>query len=527
MKILHNASLYNHNPLQAAHTAVCIDQGMIFATGTDQEILSSFCGKAELFDLQGGTVWPGLCDSHLHLQYLSGSLKAIDCETDSLQQCLQNVAQRAATTPAGEWLKGHGWNHNRWQDNAYSNAVQLDAVSGDHPAFLTSKSLHASWANTQALQLAHITAETSDPPGGHIQRDVNGMPTGILLESASELVSAIIPEPTPQQLAEDFLILQQHLFEVGITAVHDFDGILAYEALQFLHANNQLKLRVLKNMPYHSLPEMDTHQLSGGDGDLTLKMGASKLFADGALGPQTAAMIDPYENSSASGILLLSADDIEAMGIKALKSGWGLAVHAIGDRANREVIDGFARIRHYQQQRHLAMLPLRIEHVQCITTIDQARLKDLHITASVQPLHCPSDMHIVDEHWGARGELAYPFASLLEQGVFMIFGSDAPVESYNPFFGLHAAVTRRRHDGTPAEEGWRPQQKLTLAQALAGYTVNPAIQSGMGNLSGQIETGQPADLLVLAVNPFCIPPQELYTITPQMTMISGEIVFSR
>lgn len=522
--VLYNASCLIKDKV---HTALCVNEGKIIAIGSDNDILNHYSSHANCLNLNGRTIWPGLCDSHLHLQYLSGAIYAIDCETNTLDECLQRVAQRSSATPSGEWLRGHGWNHNRWDENAYGDADQLDAVSADHPAFLTSKSLHASWANSKALQLAGITAQTPDPPGGEIQHGKDGSPTGILLESASELVSMVIPEPSAQQLAQDFYNLQQYLIRSGITSVHDFDGMLTLEALQLLHNQEKLKLRVLKNMPYLSLPSLIAKNIKGNDGDDILRMGSLKLFADGALGPQTAAMIDPYEGGTSSGLLLLSADEIEQKGITALKAGWGLTIHAIGDRANREVINGFIRIRKYQQQHNLPKLPLRIEHVQCISVDDLTRLKPFQITASVQPLHCPSDMFIVDRYWGDRGRFAFPFSSLIDQDVFFVFGSDAPVESFNPFYGIHAAVTRKRHNSTAGYEGWHPEQKISLENALKGYSVNPAILSGMGSTSGKITIGAPADLLVLPVDPFAIPADDLYKITPEITLVNGEIVHQK
>jgi predicted amidohydrolase YtcJ len=525
--ILFNTNIYTGSSAQKKTTALYINDDRIIAIGQDNEILDEYQSVSDAINLKGMTVWPGLCDSHLHLQNLSTSLDSIDCETDTIEECLERILSKVNTHEQHSWIRGYGWNQNQWQNSTYGTASQLDHITADHPVYLSSKSLHAAWVNSKALQMANITSETPDPPGGEILRDKYGKPTGILLESAVDLIQDIIPSPKPGELANNFRKLQTYFFQMGLTSVHDFDGVLSFAALKILYEENALDLRIIKNMPVDDLPDLVRQGINSGSGDDRLRMGSLKVFADGALGPQTASMLSPYEESTSVGLLLLNADELLDIGQKAVVRGWGLAIHAIGDRANHEAIKAISRLRDYESKKSLPHYRHRIEHVQCIEPEDQIMINKLDITASVQPIHCTSDMYIADKFWGMRTQYTYPIASFDELGVFMVFGSDAPVESCNPFWGLHAALTRRRKDGSPNENGWHSEQRISLNKALAAYSVNPAIQAGMGDRLGQIRPGYLADLILLPVDPFHVSPEEIHTLAPVMTMVNGKIVFQK
>jgi len=525
--ILYNANIYTKTLEFSSASALAILGERIISLGSDKHILSLYGKHANAIDLHGMTVWPGLTDAHLHLVNLSRSLKSIDCETPTLQACLDKVAEKARTLPPGEWIEGHGWNQNIWKDYVYGTATQLDHVSEGHPVFLTAKSLHAAWVNTIALNLAGINAQSPDPPGGHIQRNTAGMPTGILLESAIALVSNILPTSKPENLAQDLRDLQPYFWRMGITGVHDFDGADSLNALQILNQNGHLQLRVRKNLPAKLLPQAIDLGLRSGFGDDMLHLGSLKLFADGALGPQSAALLAPYQGSDSLGTLLSSKADILKIGIPAVENGWSLTIHAIGDLANQTVLDTLADIRAHEEKHQIAQLPHRIEHVQLLDPADQERLAALNVTASVQPLHATSDMHIVDRYWGDRAANAYAFQSLLNCNTLLVFGSDAPVESPNPFWGLHAAVTRRQQDGTPCIDGWHPEQRIALTDALNAYTCNPATLAGFEDRLGLISPGFYADLIILPIDPFTLLPQDLFSILPEMTIVNGKLVYQK
>ncbi len=521
MNIYHNAHIFA--PGYPGATALAIEQGEIMAVGADDLILDSFpAGKT--VDLGGRTIWPGLTDAHVHLQHLAESVAMMDCETDTLEECLARIAVVAQRAPEGAWLRGHGWNHNVWGEG-YGTAGQLDRVCRGHPVFLTAKSLHAAWVNTKALALAGITAATPDPPGGLIQRGRDGQPTGILLENAAiQLVKSRIPKSKPEEITARLKALQPYLWQRGLTGLHDFDGEECWAALQSLHAAGGLKVRVLKNMPYEDLDAFTQPGLKTYDGDDWLHIGGVKLFADGALGPQTGAMLAPYEGTANTGQLLLSEEELILRGKEALRHGLALAIHAIGDRANRVVLDAYAAIRQFETEQDLPHYPHRIEHVQIIDPEDLPRLAALGVVASVQPVHAPSDRVMADRYLGGRARFAYAYRSLQESGATLIFGSDAPVESVNPFHGLQAAVTRRGLNGEPGPSGWQPQERVSAETALLAFSQTPAQVAGRENL-GRLAPGFKADFIILDSDPFTALPLDIAGFEPAATIINGECVY--
>lgn len=523
MKILHNARVYTLDPSRPVASTLVIDRERIRAVG-GEDLLLEF-DHAPRQDLDGKVVLPGLTDAHLHLQEYVTSRQVVDCEVDSKAECLRRVSERARQTPVGEWVRGHGWNQNEWGGD-WPSAADLDALIPDHPVYLTAKSLHAAVANRAALQRAGLTPSTPEPAHGNIQRDEQGLPTGLLFEGATSLVEEAIPEPSAEALAASLRGVLPVFWHMGLTGVHDFDRWTCFMALQLLHERGELGLRVVKSIPFDLLPRAVELGLRSGSGDDTLRLGALKLFADGALGPHTAAMFDPYVDEGKNrGILNLDGEAIFEIGCQAAECGLGLAVHAIGDRANHEVLNGFTRLRVYEREHGLPALRHRVEHVQLLHPQDAGRLAELQVIASMQPIHATSDMPAADHCWGRRCRLAYAWQTQLHYGARLAFGSDAPVESPNPFWGLHAAVTRRRADGSPGPDGWYPEQRLTFQEALEGFTLGPAYAAGLEDRLGRLASGYLADLVVLGVDPFAGDRSELRTMQPVATMIGGEWVW--
>lgn len=524
MRILHNLKAYTMWSEQPVAAAIAVSNGKVLAIGSSEDILALASRDTDLVDLQGMTVLPGLTDSHIHLQYYALGLKHIECETDTLQECLNRVERAAKGSPGGSWIRGHGWNQNNWIEG-FGNADLLDHVAPENPVYLTAKSLHASWANNAALHLAGIDRNTPDPDGGIIQRDPDGNPTGILFESAMELLEAAIPVPSQNEITEAIRQAQRALWRMGLTGVHDFDRQSCFRALQSLDSTGELNLRVVKSIPLEELEHAVCLGLQTGFGSEFLRIGSVKLFADGALGPQTAAMLQPYENDSTQyGLLFLDAEQIYEYGQMAARGGLSMAIHAIGDRANHEVLKAYSQIRQLEQVEGLKHLSHRIEHVQVIHPDHLNKLTALDIVASMQPIHTTSDMDTADKYWGQRAKYAYAFNTLRNNGTKIIFGSDAPVESPNPFRGLHAAVTRQRQNGYPSAEGWQPQERLTLNQALESYTTLPAQVAGWGNRVGRLSPGYYADLIILADDPFAVEPSQLFNLVPERVMVGGRWV---
>ena len=523
MKLLYNAVIRTQDPSHPTASAIVIDREWIVAVG-DADRLSSQYPNAEKQDMKGSVILPGLTDAHLHMKNYALSLQKVDCETDIKEECLQRVQERVKNAKPGDWILGHGWNQNTW--GTWPTASELDAIAPNNPVYLTAKSLHAAWANTAALKLANVTLQTSNPQNGQIQRDGKGDATGILLETAMELIGAVIPEPTIAEIAGAMEKAQSILWKMGLTGIHDFDRRDSFMALQQLHKQGKLKLRVLKNMPVELLDQAYQLGLGAGFGDDWLRIGSIKVFMDGALGPHTAAMFQPYIGEDDNrGILNMDGEELFEYGRKAAQVGLGLTVHAIGDRANHEVLNAYEQLRRYESESNRPALRHRIEHVQVIHPDDADRLGKMNIIASMQPIHATSDMLMADAFWGERSRLAYALRTQLDHGARLVLGSDAPVESPNPFLGLYAAVTRRRADGSPSAEGWYAEQKLTMAEAWEGFTLGPAYAAYMENRLGRLATNHLADLIVLEKDPFTCAPEDLLTMQSSATMVGGEWVY--
>ena len=337
-----------------------------------------------------------------------------------------------------------------------------------------------------------------------------------------ELVSRAIPRPNIEDTVKAMEASQALLWRFGLTGVHDFDGPTCFQALQLMQERGLLGLRVLKSIPLELLDSAAALGLRSGFGDAWLRVGAVKAFADGALGPRTAAMLAPYEGEPDNrGTSLLDRESLFEIGRRAFAAGLSLAVHAIGDRANHETLAAFAALRREPVPGAPPAMPSRIEHVQLLHPDDVPALAGLGLIASMQPIHATSDMLMADRYWGDRARTSYAWRSLEAAGTVLAFGSDAPVESPNPFWGLHAAVTRRRHDGTPGPEGWIPEQRLTREFALRAFTRTPASLAGLAGRQGTLAPGTFADLVVLDEDPLTCDEDRLFALQPRGTLVDG------
>jgi len=548
MIILHNAKIYTNSEATPITNALGIVQDRIIALGDERTILKDYGGShtnVDLYDMKGMAIIPGLIDAHIHLKNYALNLNKVDCETSTREECIERVKQRVINLKEDSWLLGHGWNQNMWVEG-YGSANELDRVTPMNPVYLTAKSLHAAWVNSRALQIAKIRKHTPDPQNGRIDRDADGNPTGILFESAMNLVSNCIPEPDLEEIIRSIELAQLSLHRMGITSVHDFDRRTCFIALQKLHERGKLEIRVVKSIPEEDLTHAIGIGLRSGFGDDFLRIGSVKLFADGALGPQTAAMLEPYTGETNNrGLLMIDSEALLEIGRVASSNGLSLAVHAIGDYANHEILKGYKLLREFEIREidngscvyrngennynstpsHTRPLRHRIEHVQLIHPDDSNKLSELGIIASMQPIHATSDMDMAEKYWGSRCLFAYPWKTQISHGAKLAFGSDAPVESPNPFWGLHAAVTRCKQHGYPGETGWIPQQRISLQEALNAYTIGSAYAAGMEDRLGVLSPGYLADLVVIDQDLFTCNPDELWRITPVRTMVGGKWMF--
>jgi predicted amidohydrolase YtcJ len=351
--LLANALIYTLDSQQPLVAAIAIDQGRILAVGAADRLLAEFGDHFEVEDMKGQVILPGLTDAHLHLQQYALELDMVDCETSTRAECLQRMAERARHTPPGEWILGSNYNQNAWADGP-GTALDLDEVAPNNPVYIVQKSHHLAWVNHFALKAADLNPASTDPSGGRLGRSVDGSLDGHLYENAMTLVTKVIPKPTVRMIARAISRALTRLWQVGLTGVHDFDRRDCFAALQILHSAGELKLRVLKSIPLEDLPLAIGLGLRSGFGDDMLRIGPIKAFMDGALGPQTAALYAPYEGKlNDCGILLMDSEELFEHAHQAAENGFSMAVHAIGDRANHEVLEAYQHLRAYEQD-HLA-----------------------------------------------------------------------------------------------------------------------------------------------------------------------------
>jgi predicted amidohydrolase YtcJ len=534
--LLTNGRFHTMDQAAPEVSALAIAGERIVAVGDTATLRDRFSAKEEL-DLGGRCVVPGLIDAHIHFHSYALNRKQIDLfEIASLEQAVARVAARVAETPPDTWIRGRGWQQDLWPDRAFPTAADLDRVAPNNPVGLTAKSGHAWWVNSRALQVAGISADTPDPDGGQILRDSAGVPTGILLENAIGLMREHVPEPTSEEIDTALQAAFPVAWSLGLTGIHDCDGRSAFLAYQRLRQRRELGLRVHKHIPSKRLEQAIGVGLRSGLGDDWLWVGHAKIFADGALGLRSAWMIEPYEREPDNwGIPVHTPDQLGALIHRAAKHGFACAVHAIGDQANRAVLDAFehldgGRPEHAAQRgketSRTRIIPHRIEHVQLLHPDDLDRLAKSGVVASMQPVHATQDMEMAERYWGKRSALAYAWRSLLERTTVLAFGSDCPVEALSPFPGLYAAVSRRRHtDGAPGTEGWYPEQRLTVTEAIYAHTMGAAYAAGRAHRLGSLSPGKLADLVVLDRDIWQVEPEEILHTRPLGTMIGGHWVY--
>ncbi len=530
--VLYNGVITTQDSAEPQVEALAIRDGRVAALGDSDEMRALLAPGGKAVDLGGRTVIPGLVDAHVHLSWYAAFLYNVDLtQAASAQHAAELVAERAQQVPPGEWVRGRGWAQDKWPDRAFPTAAQLDAFVPDHPVYLGAQSGHAAWVNSLALRKAHVTAATPDPPGGKIARDVSGSPAGVLFESAMELVEPIIPTPSPEEVAKEVKVAIARGQRGGLVGVHDFDGALAFRAYQLLQQRGELAFRIVKNIPVTLLDHAIELGLRWGFGSDLLRIGGVKTFADGALGPRTAWMIAPYEGEP-DNVGMCTTDPEVMMDNVSRASAAGLpsTIHAIGDRAVHNVLDVYEAVRKEEAARGVmpAGMRHRIEHVQIVHPDDAVRLGQLGVIASMQPNHATSDMEMADRYWGSRADFAYNWRLQLDAGAVLALGSDAPIEPIEPLPNIQAAVTRRRADGSPGAEGWRAgpqgQGRLTVAEALRGFTTGPAYAAGMEDRLGRLSPGYLADLVVLDQDIFTCDPMMIGATQVLGTMLGGQWV---
>ncbi|MDI6869337.1 MAG: amidohydrolase [Coprothermobacterota bacterium] len=472
----------------------------------------------ERIDCRNKLILPAFTDSHLHLEALAHSLEEIDLrDSRSLEEVLSRIARFAEQLPPGEWITGGRWDKNIWEKPVFPTHRELDRVTGDHPAMLWSKDGHALWVNSLVLKLLNIERTTPDPPGGKILRDEEGEPSGILLENAADLYGGKFARPEENDREANLTRAAKYLNQQGITGCNWFleKNEDPLSILSFIDALN-LDLDVTLWFPKESLEAVMKSGLKSGEGTERVKFGGIKLFADGALGSQTAFLLAPYEGSHSSGIEVTSEKELEEVINVAAKHDIAVAVHAIGDAAVRNAIQAF-----YPQRALNQKLRNRLEHVQLIHPQDRVRLSESGLLASVQPIHAVSDRKMASLYWGERVKYSYSYRSLHDSGIPLAFGSDAPVEDPSVLKGIYAACARK----TPfiSEEPFLPQEAIDLKDALDAYTYWGAWSTFQDKEKGEIAPGKKADLVVLSENILNLPLIGLREVKVLSTIFRGKI----
>ena len=533
--ILLNGNIHTMDIQRPQARAIAVKAGRIIAIGDIDEIRALADSKTERINLNERLAIPGMMDSHFHFYDWAMGRQELDlARVTSLDELLSQVAQAAGNLPQENWILGQGWNESDWPEHTMPRRDHLDGVAPSHPVALWRCDLHLVSVNSRALELAGIDESTPDPPDGVIEKDSSGRPTGILRELAPNLVKSVIPPPSADELVTAMRDGITHLHTLGLTALHDarlmggLEGAAALKAWQQLNEKDKLDLRCWVSLAGERLEEAIALGLRTGLGDERLRIGHVKYFADGGMGARTAWMLEPYLDAE-YGMPLGSMAELGRKIAAAEKAGLAVMVHAIGDRANREIItilEELAESRSKAAQRSSAppALPHRIEHTQMIRSEDIQRLAKLKVAACVQPHNMILDINMIDESVGPRGRWTYAYREMLDAGIPVLFSSDAPVCDPSPLVGIHAAVTRQRRDGTP-QGGWYPEQRISVEDAVRGYTTVPAAFYGQSLKMGTLTPGKRADMIVLDRDIFEVDPMEIADARVEMTIFDGRIVY--
>jgi hypothetical protein len=524
-----NARIYTADVNRPVAEAFAVRAGRIAFVGSSRGALALVGPRTERLDLAGRTVIPGMVDAHAHLLGLGQALRTVNLVgTRSYDEVIARVVERAKTARPGEWIRGRGWDQNDWADTRFPTHQALSRAIPNNPVYLTRVDGHAALVNAKALELAQVTAATPDPTGGRFIRDSAGNPTGVLVDGAQGIVGRVIPAASRAELREQTLAAITEANRWGLTGIHDAgvdaDGIAVYEDLA-REGKYDLRNYVMIRSNDSTLDAFMKRGRQIGLYDGRLWIRSIKLVADGALGSRGAALLEPYSDDPGNtGLITTAPERIKSVAVRALRAGFQVNVHAIGDRANRIVLDQFeAAFKEVPLPDHR----FRIEHAQILRYQDIPRFAELDVIPSMQGSHQTSDMYWVPNRLGwARSQGAYPWRSLLNTGVVIPNGSDFPVEAVNPLISFHSFFTRQDADNFPPG-GWFPEQRTTRQEALWSITLWPAYAAFMENESGTLTAGKYADFVVLDRDIMTVAPEEVLETNVMITVLGGRVVFRR
>lgn len=521
-----NARIWTGNPDQPWAEALVVSGDRITFVGSNEKARALINDGVRIVEAEGRFVTPGFIDSHIHFLTGGANLSSVQLrEADSRDEFIRRIAAFAKTVPPGTWITGGDWDHTLWGGDLPERSW-IDSLTADHPVWVSRLDGHMALANTAALELAGVESGQPDIEGGEIVRNESGIPTGILKDNAMDLVYRVIPEDTPAQKLRALEAASSHVARQGVTSVIDVNGWASYDLYRQMHRDGSLKTRIYACAPLSRARELADYIAAEGAGNAWIRTGCVKGFMDGSLGSHTAAFFEPYEDTPGDpgerGFLVDSEADLERMMRQADSLGLQLAIHAIGDRAIHILLNIFERIieDHGPRDRRL-----RIEHAQHIAPHDMSRFAELDVIASMQPYHAIDDGRWAEEVIGAeRVKTTYAFRSLLDAGVRLAFGSDWFVAPPTPLEGIYAAVTRRTLDGEHPD-GWVPEQKISVEEALRAYTADAAYASFEEDLKGSLEVGKLADFVIIDRDLTAIDPDAIREAEIEMTVVGGRVAY--
>ena len=515
-----NAHIYTVNPQAPQATAIAVRNGVILSIGND--VSKAIGTSTRVIDAHEATIIPGLIDSHGHVRGLGTALETVDLRgVTSEKEIADKIRTAARSAKPGEWILGRAWDQNLWARKEFPTAVSITEAAPANPVSLTRVDGHAVWVNRKALEIADVNAATQDPQGGRVIRDASGKPTGVFLDNAKSLVESKIPAPDQEQIERRLLHALQECARLGITTVHDAGVERAdIDAYKTLIRKGQMPVRVYAMLSGSAKPLLDAWLARGPEIGDYLTVRSIKLYADGALGSRGAAMLAPYSDDPGNrGLLITDQAQIRAVAEKAVARGFQVNAHAIGDAANRAVIDAYGEVLKGANDRRF-----RVEHAQVVAPEDFAKFQKYSVLASMQPTHATSDMPWAQARLGPeRIKGAYAWQTFMKLGVHVPSGSDFPVESPNPLWGLYAAITRQDKTGQPAG-GWFPAQKMTREEALRSWTIEGAYAAFEENKKGSLEVGKVADFIMLSNDVMTMPETDIWKTRVTLTVSAGKIV---
>jgi predicted amidohydrolase YtcJ len=525
--IVTNARIYTVDAGRPRAEALAVKDGRIVFVGASQPAMALKGTATRVVDVGGRTIIPGMTDAHGHVLGLGLALRWVDLVgTKSYDEVIRRVIERAKTTPKGQWILGRGWDQNQWGDTRFPTAEALSKALPDHPVMLERVDGHAVLANAKAMALAGVTAQTADPVGGRLERDAQGAPTGVFVDNAQPIVATKVPELSSAEVRDAIVASVKELNRWGLTGVHDAGSSLGtIDAYEALGKAGQLDIRLYAMIGDDAAALKKYFAIGPRSGlfDGRLWVRSVKLYADGALGSRGAALLDPYnDDAKNTGLLVSTLAHIKDVSVQALRAGFQVGTHAIGDRGNRNVLDAYAQA--------FAEVPVadprfRVEHAQIVNFADFPRFAAMGVIPSMQASHQTSDMYWAEQRIGSsRAPGAYAWRTFLDQGSIIPNGSDFPVEHPNPLISFHAAIARQDANDWPAG-GWHPEQRMTREEALKSMTLWPAVAAFQENELGSITPGKRADFVVLSQDIMTIGAGDILRTRVLSTWIGGKAVY--